>query len=353
MPPPFSPIEPAFDEHAVAIAFTCNQVFVPFMSVTLQTVLERATPGHRYDIVVLHTDITPVRQAALLTQIGDRENVSLRFFDAAERFAHYGMDRWPSRPPYNGASYVQLLIPVFCARFDRVLALHGDLLVQADPADLFYTDLDGHPLGVVPNQVIADQLERSRDFRHYYRQELAFESPETTVFNPAVLLFDNRVILRDDLMESMLRKGPRPNNRQLEEEMLNVFFRGRVKFLDTTWNLGWTVLFPGDEFVTMDERARTALALEARIIHLEGAALRAERIATADCALPWWQAARKSPFYEQLLHAIDADKWVLRNDFIRALGVRARLKRYLSTMASLPLRLWPGYRTPPPYTPLS
>ena len=47
------------DLNDVVLVFACNELFVPYLSVALQSILVNASPNRHYDIVVLTRDITP------------------------------------------------------------------------------------------------------------------------------------------------------------------------------------------------------------------------------------------------------------------------------------------------------
>ncbi len=42
----------------VVLVFACNELFVPYLSVALQSILVNTSPERHYDIVVLTRDIT-------------------------------------------------------------------------------------------------------------------------------------------------------------------------------------------------------------------------------------------------------------------------------------------------------
>ena len=66
----------------VVVLLACNEKFVPYMSVTLQSILENSDPQREYDIIVLTSDISPANMELLHWQASCKPNVRVGFLDA-------------------------------------------------------------------------------------------------------------------------------------------------------------------------------------------------------------------------------------------------------------------------------
>ena len=76
-------IHPAFAGGTDAIVFCANDYYCPYLSVMIYSVIEQASPRRKYDIIVLHRDITPENQEILRKMSEGKNNISIRFLDVS------------------------------------------------------------------------------------------------------------------------------------------------------------------------------------------------------------------------------------------------------------------------------
>lgn len=133
---------------------------------------------------------------------------------------------------YGASVYCRLLIPEMIAHARRAIYLDSDVLVLGDLSELFHHDLEGHPLGAVPDAGMPFADEDIHDCRN-----LGLE-PNSPYLNSGVLLMDLERWRAEDIgsqvMDCIRRK--REWIQWADQDALNVTLAGRWMELSPRWN---------------------------------------------------------------------------------------------------------------------
>ena len=78
-------LHPFFEDNSIAIAMSCSNEYVPYLSTCLQSIVDNASENKNYDIFVFESTITSDNKDILLEQI-ERDNIKLRFVDPSVVF---------------------------------------------------------------------------------------------------------------------------------------------------------------------------------------------------------------------------------------------------------------------------
>jgi len=294
-------LEPAFDGDAVCVAFAANNGFVPVFAACLQSLLDHTSPEKYYDLILLHTDVSRENQELLTGMLQNRSNLSLRFFNAAPFLRQYDLK---TSGHISVETYFRFLIQDILPGYRKVLYLDCDLIVNADVADLYQEDVDGFLLAAARDPEIAGHVNgANREIRRYILQELKLQNP-FDYFQAGVLLLNEEEMRRRFPLAHWLNAASVPY-RFHDQDVLNLHCQGSVKFLDMSWNLITDcdhtrvshILVHAPEEI---QKAYHAAHAAPRIIHYAGHRKPWHK-PTEDMAHAFWSAARKTPYYEQLL----------------------------------------------------
>ena len=132
----------------VVIVFACSESFVPYLSVAVQSIVENASATRRYDIIVLTRDLSPTSMITLTRQTKSA-NVGVGFLDVD---AALGDIKLPHHGHFRPETYFRLLAPSLLPNVKKAIYLDSDLIVNADIAELFDTDVTGYLLGATPTR---------------------------------------------------------------------------------------------------------------------------------------------------------------------------------------------------------
>ena len=133
----------------------------------------------------------------------------------------------------NRAAYLRLLIPELVPEnVNRVIYLDTDLVVLDDIQELWEMDLEGKPLGAVPDLGI---LASSR-MRRQKEETLGIEEGEL-YFNSGVMVMDLKAWRENQYGPQVIRCVEEGNFRHHDQDGLNKVFRDNWKPLPLRWNV--------------------------------------------------------------------------------------------------------------------
>lgn len=287
---------------SIPVAFAANNGFVPYFSACFQSLLEHASPECDYDVVLIHTDISPENQVLLREMARDYSQVSLRFYDARPLICHYDLK---AGGHISVETYFRFLIQEILPEYEKVLYLDCDMILNADVAELYRTDVEGYLLAAARDPEFLGHLNgANKEICKYIRKELRLDRPED-YFQAGVILFNEKEMRQAYTLEQWLQFASRPY-RYNDQDVLNIHCQGRVKFLDMSWNLmtdcdhtriSQVIAFAPEQVRTAYFQARRS----PRIIHYAGHRKPWHK-PTEDMGAYFWKYMRKTPFYEIALY---------------------------------------------------
>ena len=199
-------IRPAFERSNTAICFACDDNYVPYLSVVLQSLTEHAGSGNNYDIVIIENGVEPYNQK-LLTETYAGGNVSIRFYNVSDVYEKY-KEMFYSHGYYTPTVYFRFFIPEIFAHYEKVLYLDSDLICLRDIADLYRVDIGGNLLGAVRDVEYARIYNENCEIKGYrvkdYCDDILKLKDYTHYFNSGVLLMNVDVFRERNLVRAVL-----------------------------------------------------------------------------------------------------------------------------------------------------
>ena len=303
----FSPLRqeavltPAFKkENTVPVVLAANDKFVPMCSTTVQSLLENSNSERFYDITVLHTDITSYNQALMQLQVSRYPNVSLRFYNTAPITEKYKLK---ANEHISVETYYRFLIQDILPGYGKVLYIDCDLVVTRDVAELYDTDVSDYLLAAAYDPDFIGQVNSDRENLEYAQSTLKLEDPYA-YFQAGVILFNTENLRSLYSMHDWLGFAKEPY-RYCDQDVLNKHCKGKVKYLDMSWNVLTNCMgFRVPKVIAKAPLSIKAAYTEARnhpfIIHYAGSE-KPWNSPTCDMSEIFWHYARRTPFYEKLL----------------------------------------------------
>lgn len=297
-------IQPAFEKNNVAIAVSCNEKYMPILGVMLSTLLKNGSEENNYDILVLcnkseFTGDGIARNIKLLKKLVNKySNASFRLVDISRSI---GSKKFFVRGNFTPETYFRLFLPQILRSYEKVLYLDADMIVCRDVAELYKEDLEGALLGAVRDPIISGSNKCPMYNQHDYMIELGIKNIYD-YFQAGVLLLDLKKMAEDDLCDKMIEFAATHECDLVDQDVLNLFCQGRVKFIDNRWNVDvnniamkavpYAPAAMWKQYVKNRERAY--------IYHFAGAD-KPWKIPSLDKAEIFWEAARETSWYEMLL----------------------------------------------------
>ncbi len=298
---PQNVLKPAFGQSGVPVVFAANNNFVPVFAACLQSLLDHASAARNYDIVLLQSDVTKDNKEELLRMVCNYPNVSLRFFDASRLLFGYDLK---ANAHISVETYYRFLIQAVLPEYDKILYLDCDIIIKADVAELYDTDIEGYMLAAVRDADFLGQINGySKDSQEYIKKDFCMKDP-FNYFQAGVLLFNEKEMREAYTLDQWLTLATH-RYKFNDQDVLNLYCEGRVKYLDMSWNL----ITDCDHFRVANvivhapdgvQREYREARKHPKIIHYAGF-MKPWHRPTEDFAHEFWMASKRTPYYEELL----------------------------------------------------
>ena len=287
----------------VPVVLAADTNYAPMLATTIASMLKNASSDYHYDINVFTGDFDWGKFCIMRDFFQAKyPNATLRMLNVSENIKAYELTT--NNAHIGIETYFRFLIQDLLPFYDKVLYLDSDLIIQGDVSELFETDLEDNLLAAVRDIDFAGNVQMKDGKRkEYARTVLGMENPYD-YFQAGVLVLNTGALRETVPVATWLREASDTRYIYNDQDILNKYCEGRVKFLDASWNVmidcegrianvfSYAPAYMVDEF----NRARAA----EKIIHYAG------------CQKPWsttecdrqeiyWSYAREMPFYENLL----------------------------------------------------
>ena len=217
-------------KETVNVFYACDENYVPYLSVSLLSLIGHADKNRAYRVTVLESDLTEKSKRTLRAMTP--ENVTLSFSDVSAKLRGIA-DKLSLRDYYSLSIYFRLFIPSMFPRLEKAVYLDSDTVLLADIGRLYDTPLREKLVAAVPDAVI----ESEEIFRRYAEEAVGTDGYRS-YFNSGVLVMNLGAMREIDLAATFLSLLTSYGFETIcpDQDYLNVICRGRVRYLGSEWN---------------------------------------------------------------------------------------------------------------------
>lgn len=294
-----SPLEPAFESNNIAIAFASDNKYVKYMSVAIRSLLDNMSEKHNYDIVILENSITNKNKKILTDMCRDYKNVSIRFVDMSKIYKNYNKKEFYVSRHITIATYNRLFIPDIFAKYEKVIYLDGDIIIQGDLVDLYSTNLDNYLIAGIKDMPFGAWLPydswHNSEGEKYLQSYLKLESLDHYI-NAGVILYNINECRKLNFLNLCLEKLrwlKKPERH--DQDVINAACEGKIKYLDYRYNFFTYYLENAPKvkiYISKD------IIDDIKILHFGGHHPWGRSI--CDSIVKWYNYAKETPFYPDM-----------------------------------------------------
>ncbi len=213
----------------IPIFFTVDDVYIPFLAVALQSLIDNASDKNYYSIKILYTNISEENQAKINKY--QKENVDIEFVDL-NYYINKVKDKLYTRDYYSATTYFRLFIPDLYPQYDKVLYLDSDIVVLSDIADLYNIDMEDNLVAAAPDDVI----QTIKVFQEYAELVVGV-TDHKRYFNAGILLMNLDGLRKFKFQDKFLYLLSKVKfSVAQDQDYLNRLCKGRVKLIENTWD---------------------------------------------------------------------------------------------------------------------
>lgn len=295
-------LSPKFAANNIPIVLMSSNLYVAYLCVYLQSLMEASSQSNNYDIIILEKEISEENKKLLKSLAEGRQNISIRFYNPARVIGKSKF--YIAHAVYAEEAYYRMLTPWILEKYEKAIVMDCDIIVKRDLADLYNTKIDGYLVAGVKDIVFQGILNGSVPGTYeYVLDEMKMKDPYEYV-NTGVLVMNLKEWRKEYTQEAVIDIASSKKFRIQEQDILNVLFEGKMKALE----VGWNYYVPVSDFLKSSLEFAPAASYQ---IYKE-AGKNPYLIHYAGVPKPWnepevllanefWSTARRTPVYELLL----------------------------------------------------
>lgn len=226
----------------IPVFFAIDDDYIPFFSVVLQSLVDNSSEEYYYLIKILHTNVSEEKKKSILKY--KRDNISIEFVDL-NYYIEKVKDKLYTRDYYTMTTYFRLFIPDLYPQLDKALYLDSDIIILADVAELYHTEMGDNLVAAAPDDIIQN----NKVFQEY-AEKVVGVADYRRYFNAGVLLMNLDKLREFKFQEKfMYLLSTVKFSVAQDQDYLNRLCKGRVKLISTAWD---RMPMPTDKVKTED-----------------------------------------------------------------------------------------------------
>ena len=216
------------NEKVIPIFYASDENYLPYLSISLDSVKTNRNKKYKYNIHILHTGIQDSKKEVILNM--QEENFNIFFVDVNEKLKEVNNDL-QIRDYYTGATYYRIFIANLFKEYQKAIYLDSDTIILGDISKLYDVNLNNNLVGAVTDGVVSAHP----IFQDYCIKGLGILP--NNYFNAGVLLMNLRQFRKECFYEKFisLLKEYKFVVAQ-DQDYLNVLCKDKVKYLPLSWN---------------------------------------------------------------------------------------------------------------------
>ncbi|MBQ3490687.1 MAG: 1-acyl-sn-glycerol-3-phosphate acyltransferase [Clostridia bacterium] len=215
-------------EKKIPIFYACDDNFVKYTIVSLQSMIDNASPAYQYHVYVLHTFISDEMKARLMEL--QNENFTISFEDVSDKLNEIS-EKLPIRDYYSKTTYYRLFIAEIFPEYEKAIYIDSDTVVQGDISELYHTDIGECYIGACHEQAMVQVDEYGT-----YAEKVVGVSRHN-FFNAGMILINCERFREKSILDQFIHHLHTYNFVVTQDEdYLNLICKDHVYWLDQRWN---------------------------------------------------------------------------------------------------------------------
>lgn len=269
-------------KQVIPVFFSVDDNYVAYLAVALTSMMENASKDYEYNIIIMHQELSEENKLRIRDM--EQAGFSFEFVPMEERLKGV-TDKLSNKlrcDYFTMTIYFRLFIPDMFPEYDKCVYIDSDVVVPGDISALYNTNLEGNLMGAC----IDLSIQNVAPLTKYIDEAVGVD--HTEYINSGVLLLNAKAMREASLGKRFLELLAKWHFDSIapDQDYLNAMCFGKIKFLDNSWDV-----MPQDTEHSYDAP---------QLIHYN---LFAKPWCYANVPYEeyFWDYARKSNFYEELL----------------------------------------------------
>ena len=213
----------------VPVVFATDNLFAPYCSTSIASLLNTRDPEREYDIYVFYDQLEEENIQKLNSMSREKARVS-----CINISPYINAKLLYTRGRQSVATYYRFFAADVLTQYDKILYLDSDIAILRDVGELFDYDLGDNLLGGV---VIYRGTPKERRLKEEYLENTMGVRPDQYI-NAGILSMNLKLFrqeqIRDKCLEYLAQKR---ELRWMDQDVLNAVCKGRILYLPEKWNM--------------------------------------------------------------------------------------------------------------------
>lgn len=217
------------ENKVIPVFFAVDDGYIPFLAVSLQSLIDNSSKENKYEIKILYTNVT--KENMLKIKKLEKENISIEFVDLNNQLKEI-QNKLYTRNYFSNTTYFRLFIPELYPQYDKALYLDSDTAILVDVADLYNEDIGTNLVAGIPDGAV-----QTIEVFQEYVEKVVGVANYNNYFNAGILLMNLEELRKYKFQEKFLYMLDKIKFEVAQDQdYLNRLCKGRVKLLDDSWN---------------------------------------------------------------------------------------------------------------------
>lgn len=295
------PLKPAFESNNIACFLSCDNNYAMYAGVLIESIIQHAAPKNNYDLIILEETLSPENKQKLVALKNGLENISIRFYNISSYMRGHNFH---VSAHFTIATYYRLFAPSIFSNYEKIIYLDVDTILLDDIAQLYNTNLEANLLAAAQDYGVIAKIKVGKwEPLSYFQQTLGIKNPFSEYFQAGVLIFNIRRMNELKIEQQCIDVASKNKYAYVDQDVLNRVCYGKIKTLDSAWNVNSNSGTKKDLMKVIPAPLYNKYRHDRKAPHLIHYAsfTKPWNYPSMDFASVWWQYARQTPFYEELL----------------------------------------------------
>lgn len=213
----------------IPIFYAINDGYVPFLAVSLESLVAKVSKENLYEIRILYTHLNEEHQKALTKY--QRENVKIEFVDLTEKIERIA-NKLYTRDYFSMETYYRLFLPDLYPEMKKALYIDADTVLLDDIANLYQIDIGTNLVGAAPDGSVYS----TKEFQDYVELVVGLKDYHN-YFNAGILIMNLEELRNYRFQVKFMYLLDTVKFRVAQDQdYLNRLCKGRVTLIDSAWN---------------------------------------------------------------------------------------------------------------------
>ena len=300
-------IHPKF-ENGICVCFASDNNYVPYLAVTIKSLIENSSSNNYYEIYILNDNIETISKNRILEM--SNSNIYIRFIEINLYIKPNIKDKFYIFGHFSQSIYSRFFIPIIFKHFEKILYLDCDLIILDDIAKLYNLKFFENEFLLAAHDTIMRLNTLKKDnsvefWKNYLKNKLKLKNIYN-YFQSGVLLFNIESWIKYNYTEKCIDILTQIENPKYpDQDVLNSVCQDNVRFIDLNWNVEWCIpiYYSKEEIEFFSKNIYRFYEVydSPKIMHYCGHEKPWTNPNYPKANL-WWKYARMTDFYEEIIY---------------------------------------------------